>query len=467
MPFSAVLDQPEAPLWARFFRALTGAGKTPITSGMEPTHQIPRREFLRRSGGLALGAGALLSMPNVLLNRVRAATGESANELIRVGIIAVGGRGRGHLFFPTMAPHVVAVADVDEGHLDRARKDFESRYQRKLKGYTDYRRLIEDKDVDAVLIATPDHWHALPSIHAMQAGKDVYCEKPLTLVIDEGKAMRKAARYYKRIFQTGSQQRSSREFFRACTYVRSGRIGDIKTIRVGIPGVNWTKQPLVPDSAPPPELDYNLWLGPAPWRPYNKWHVHYYFRFFWDYSGGQMTNWGAHHLDIAQWGMGTDDTGPIKVSARAEFDPQGRYEVPSWFEINYEYASGIKVIAGMSHRIGVTFEGQDGIIYVNRGRLESTVPDVLKEPIGEDDVHLYRSTNHHQNWFDCIKSRKLPICDVAIGHRSATVCHLGNLAVRTGRTLHWDPAREEIIGDPAAARMQRYTYRAPWKFPTA
>lgn len=432
---------------------------------MQATQSIPRREFLRRSGGLALGAGAALSVPNLFLNQVKAATGESASDLIRVGIVGVGGQGRSHLFSNTLNSHIVAVADVDKDHVARAQKDFNDRFKRDIKGYSDYRDLLEDKDVDAVLVATPDHWHALTSVHAMQAGKDVYCEKPLTLVIDEGKAMLSAARYYKKILQTGSQQRSSKEFFRAATYVRSERIGETKTVRVGLPGVNWTKEPLVPDSAPPEELDYNMWLGPAPWRPYNKHRVHYYFRFFWDYSGGQMTNWGAHHLDISQWALGMDETGPVEVSARAEYDPQNRYEVPSWFEINYKYANGAQIICGQSHRIGATFEGQDGTIYVNRGKIQSSVKDVLEEPIADDEVQLYQSPNHHQNWLECIKSRELPICDVAIGHRSATVCHLGMIAARIGRTIRWDPEKEQIVGDAEAARMANYAYRAPWKLP--
>lgn len=195
-----------------------------------------------------------------------AAPGDS----IRVGIIGVGGQGRSHLFSHTLNQHIVAVCDVDKSHVEKAQKDFQTRFNRELDGCHDYRRLLDRKDIDAVLIATPDHWHTLPAIHACQAGKDVYCEKPLTLTIHEGQALLKAARYHKRIVQTGSQQRSSSEFFRAATYVRSERIGEVKTIRVGIPGVNWTKEPLVADSEPPAELDYDMWLGPAPWRPYNK-----------------------------------------------------------------------------------------------------------------------------------------------------------------------------------------------------
>jgi hypothetical protein len=189
-----------------------------------------------------------------------------------------------------------------------------------------------------------------------------------------------------------------------------------------------------PDSEPPAELDYDLWLGPAPWRPYNKNHVHYNFRFFWDYSGGQMTNWGAHHLDIAQWGLGMDESGPVEVEATAKFDPQKRYEVPSESLVTYRYANGVTVYCdqGPDRKMGTTFEGDKGTIYVNRGKLESDPADIITTPLGANDVRLYVSKNHIDNWYECIKSRKLPICDVEIGHRSATVCHLGSLAMRTG-----------------------------------
>lgn len=433
---------------------------------MNTTQQMPRRTFLRRAGAATLGATAALTAPNVYLSQVRAATGESPNESIRVGLIGVGGQGRSHLFAPSMMGHVQAICDVDSAHLASAKADFEKKAGRTVATYSDYRKMLENKDIDAVLISTPDHWHALNTIDACNAGKDVYVEKPLTLTIAEGFAMIKAARENKRVVQTGSMQRSDAKFRFGCEIIRSGRIGDIKTVRVGLPGVNYSLAN-VPDSEPPAELDYDMWLGPAPRKPYNKNHVHYNFRFFWDYSGGQMTNWGAHHLDIAQWALGMDESGPVEIEARADFDPEKRYEVPSWFEITYKYANGVKVLCGQSHRMGSTFEGQDGIVYMDRGKLESTVPDALKQPLKNDEVHLIESKNHHQNWFECIKSRAKPICDVEIGHRSATVCHLGNLAVRLGRKIKWDPAKQEIIGDAEATRMMRYTYRAPWKFPEA
>ena len=433
-----------------------------VTNMKPQKFSVSRRSFLQRTLVASAGVGASLAFPAIL---TRPAFGAEGTEGIRVGVIGTGGQGMSNI--NAIVKNVVAVCDVDKTHAASAQKLVQDKNKRPVAAFGDYRKMLESKDVDAVLIATPDHWHALPAIDACMAGKDVYCEKPLTLTVHEGWAMVKAARKYNRIVQTGSQQRSwaDGKFRRACEYVRSGRIGDVKTVRVGLPGVNWTKDALVPDGTPPAELDYDMWLGPAPARPYNKHRVHYYFRFFWDYSGGQMTNWGAHHLDITQWGLGMDESGPVEISARTEFDTQKRFEVPSWFEITYTYANGVKVVCGQSHRIGTSFEGQDGVIYCDRGKLESTVKGVLEEPLKSDEVHLAESKNHHQNWFESIVSRKLPICDVAIGHRSATVCHLGNLAVRTGRTIKWDPAKEQVIGDAEMTKLLSYNYRAPWKLP--
>jgi predicted dehydrogenase len=424
---------------------------------------ISRRRFLRRTATAAGGITVGLSLPQI---RLGAAVGTGVREGIRVGCIAVGNQGK-----PLMLQNhqnVIAVCDVDRDRMDAAKKEIEDRTGRSCAAYADYRRLLENKEVDAVIIATPDHWHALQTVHACQAGKDVYVEKPLSLVVHEGRVMVDHARQHKRIVQTGSMQRSDDKFRLACELVRSGRIGKVHTVRVGLPAVNFSAEP-VPDSEPPAELDYDLWLGPAPWRPYNKNHVHYNFRFFWDYSGGQMTNWGAHHLDIAQWGLGMDDSGPVEVEATAEFDPRKRYEVPTESEITYRYANGVKVHCdqGPDRKMGTTFEGDQGTIYVNRGKLESTPAEIITAPLGSNDVRLYVSKNHIDDWYGCIKSRKLPICDVEIGHRSATVCHLGSLAMRTGRGLKWDPKTEKLSGNDEAAKMLMYDYRPPWKLPTA
>ena len=450
---------------------------------MKSSSSVNRRQFLRNA---SLGLGASVALPNLFLNKTIAATGENPSELVRVGIIGTGGQGISNM--RAIMKNVVAVCDVDKTHAANAAALVEKANQPKPKIFSDYRKLLEDKSVDAVLIATPDHWHALPAIDACIAGKDVYCEKPLTLFIEEGKTLVKAARKHNRIVQCGSQQRSEARFLKAAEYVRNGRLGKIKRVLVGLVGVNWTKDPLTQDSAPPPELDYEMWLGPAPYRPYNKQRVHYYFRFFWDYSGGQMTNWGAHHLDITQWALGMDDSGPTEIVGKGDFDPEKRFETPSAFSITYKYGNGVvvecqsptpkvaalipdrkdqvmEILDGKTDFTGCIFEGEKGLLYVNRGVVRVWPEEIFETPIKDSDVRLHKSTQHHQDWLASIKSRKLPICDVAIGHRSATVCHLGNIAIRSGRKIQWDPAKEVIVGDAEAAKMTTKEYRAPWKLP--
>jgi predicted dehydrogenase len=416
--------------------------------------KFSRRDFVRGVGGLGVLAGFPTIIPSSAFG---------ANEAIRVGHVGVKNRGMQNL--KPLLGETVALCDVDRNVLGSAH-EFVKKADRSCKTFSDYRKLLDDKDIDAVVVSTPDHWHALITTDACAAGKDVYCEKPLSLTIEEGKAMVAAARKYNRIVQTGSQQRSDDRFRLACELVRSGRIGKVHTVKVGLPSVNFDG-PAVPDTTPPPELDYNFWLGPAPERPYNPKRVPYLFRFFWDYSGGQMTNFGAHHLDIAQWGLDRDGSGPVAIEATAKFDPQGRYEVPSSSRIIYTYDDGVKIICEQgeknSARGGCTFEGDKGTIFVSRKTIESTPAEIVKEPLGTGDVHLYVSKDHYKNWLDCIRTRKPPICDVAIGHRSATVCHLGNIAVRLGRSIRWDPVKEQVVNDTEAAAMQARPYRAPWK----
>jgi len=433
---------------------------------MNPDLKTPRREFLRRSGATVAVGGLGFAFPMIVDRKVLGgAYGPPPSERVQVGVIGVGGQGTFNLkaLQKEKTAEVVAICDVDKDHLEKARS-LAGKDDRPFLAFSDYRRMLDDKSIDAVLVATPDHWHALTTIDACLAGKDVYCEKPLGLTIDEGKEMVEAARKTRRIVQTGSQQRSDDRFRMACEMVRSGQLGRIKTVKVSLPAVNF-KGPAVPDSTPPPQLDYQTWLGPAPDRPYNEKRVHYLFRFFWDYSGGQMTNFGAHHLDIVQWGLGRDESGPTTIEATAKFQKDGWYEVPEQSTIIYTYDDGVKVICEQGGKPGpnVLFEGTKGSIAVSRGKIESNPGEIIKTPPGLVDVHLYVSKNHHKNWLDCIKSRALPICDVAIGHRSATVCHLGNIAIRTGRKLTWDPKAEMIVGDTEAAGMLARPYRAPWK----
>jgi predicted dehydrogenase len=422
---------------------------------------LSRRTFLRTAAASVSVGGITYFLPPFPKTHGQDSTRPS--EQIRIASIGVGNQGRGNT--KTHAKSVVAVCEVDKTRLADAVKLIESAGAKTPVAAMDYRRVLDRKDVDSVIITVPDHWHALMCVDACNAGKDVYCEKPLTLTIAEGRAIVNAARRNKRIVQTGSQQRSDERFRRACEYVRSGRLGKIQEVRVGIPGPNWiarAKKPAL-DSDPPAALDYDMWLGPAPLRPYNEKRVHYLFRFFWDYSGGQLTNFGAHHLDITQWALGMDESGPTTIEGTATYNKDKWYETPDKCTINYTYANGVKVVCSMDEKGGCTFIGEKGSIFVDRGRITSTPDDILKEALKDTDVKLYASKNHHANWLECIRSRKLPICDAEIGHRSATVCHLGNIAVRAGREITWDPAKEQIVGDKEAAAMVSKPYREPWK----
>lgn len=412
-----------------------------------------RRQFLT-------AAAATLAIPTILPRSVF-----GANERIVTGHIGVRNQGTANLkaFLKLTSP--AAICDVDTRHLKTAIDTVQSAQgDKKCEGYEDYRKILDRKDIDAVVISTPDHWHALMEIHGCQAGKDVYCEKPLSLTISEGRKMVEAARANKRIVQTGSQQRSMPGFREVCELVRSGRIGKVQKVLVGIPKVNFDGK-AVPNSPPPAYLNYDRWLGPALFRPHNSKHVHYLFRFFWDYSGGQMTNFGAHNIDIAQWGLGTDDTGPVATEATAAYDPEQKFEVPISCRVTHTYANGVTLTIGQDQkdiREGTTFIGTEGTIHVARGKKTSTPTSILETPLSDGDVHLYESKNHYQNFLDSVKSRKPPVCDVEIGHRSATICHLGNIAIRLGRKVQWDPAAERIIGDDEAAAMVARPHRAPY-----
>lgn len=421
-------------------------------------HRPSRRCFLRRAG---LAAAA----PYVLASRALGAEGkEAASDRIGVGVIGFHNIGKHHLSAALRMKQfeLVACCDVDKKILAMALGRAAKAGKDKVPAFADYRKMLERKDVDAVIVATPDHWHALITVQACQAGKDVYCQKPLTLMVREGRAMVEAVRKYQRVCQTGSQHRSKNHTRLACELVRSGRIGKLHTIRTGLAGVNWPPPP-VPDSDPPPELDYDTWLGPAPLRPYNAKRVHYNFRFFWDYSGGQMTNFGAHANDLAQWGNGTDLSGPVAAEGTATYEPHGWYEVPKTSEATLTYANGVKLICKTGGPPGALFEGTKGKILCGYGKMTCDPPELAKEPLGPNDVHLYKSTNHHADWAECIKARKRPICDIEIGHRSATVCHLANIAIRLKRKIRWDPDKEQILGDEEAARMLHKPYRPPWK----
>jgi len=325
--------------------------------------------------------------------------------------------------------------------------------------------LLANEKLDAVTIGTVDHWHALTAIAAMKHGCDVYCEKPLCLTIDEGKAMVKAARKYDRVFQTGSQQRSDARYRLACELVRNGRIGKVHTVeaRIGDNPVGGS----FPEVAVPEGLDWNFWKGPTADVPYVKERCHYEFRWWYEYSSGKMTDWGAHHNDIAQWGMGMDGSSPVSVTA-AGVTPSSKpnsYNCHPHFAVTYGYENGARLITTSDGENGNRFIGDRGWIFVNRERIEASDPKLLEEPLPRNAHRLYKSDDHMGNFMDCIHSRKRCICDVEVGYRSVSVCHMGVIAPRLGIPLNWDLVAQHFVG-PRAGKgnaMLSREMRSPWK----
>lgn len=372
---------------------------------------------------------------------------------------------------------VIAVCDVDSKRVKHAQQLVETHYGSQsrdgnYKGcaeYKDFRELVARKDIDAVTISTPDHWHTLPAIAAAKAGKDIFLQKPLTLTIEQGRVLSDTVRRYGRVFQVGSQQRSDTNFRFACELVRNGRIGKLQTVKVGFETDPATEpQPPMPI---PENLDYDMWLGPAPWAEYTEKRVHPqndYGRPGWlriqDYGAGMITGWGSHHLDIAQWGMDTEHTGPVEIVGQAEYPKDGLWDVHGAFHIEYTYANGVKLICAdnKKNKQGILFEGTEGWVYVDRGLLDAHPKSLLTSTIGTNEIHLYKSNNHKANFLECIKSRAETIAPVEAGHRSCTVCLLGDIAMRLGRKLKWDPKQEQFTNDAEANRMLSRPMRSPW-----
>ncbi|MGB7344153.1 MAG: Gfo/Idh/MocA family oxidoreductase, partial [Pirellulaceae bacterium] len=396
---------------------------------------------------------------------------EAPSERVRVGMIGVGNQGGPKNNLKYFLGNVEAMCDLDKNYLAQAGAYLQKEANRSVAMTDDYRKLLDSKEIDAVVVTVPDQWHAKMTIDACKAGKDIYCEKPLTLVIDEGKAMIAAARDHNRVVQTGTMQRSGKEFKLATKLVRDGLLGKVSEVNVTLPGPNWIDRAgkPVPDSAPPAGFDFDRWLGPAPLRPYNKNRVHYLFRFFWDYSGGQQTNFGAHHLDIAQWGLGMDESGPVSVEGSATFNPDGWYETPDSTNIKYTYASGVTLNCRQapgtpSAEQGTRFVGEKGSLFVYRGGIVADPPELLKDVDMPTIVKSEANIDHVNDFLDCVKTRNTPCADISIGHRSATVCHLGNIAVRTGKKIQWDPKTETIVDDAEASKWLTKEYREPYSF---
>jgi predicted dehydrogenase len=432
---------------------------------------MAKQDHVTRRHFLAAASTATFSAPFLLPARIWAAEADAKpNARLRMGFIGMGTQGR-HLlnsFLPHSTVQVVAVCDVDTTRREHHKKIVEDFYAAKadqqFKGcaaYNDFRDLLQRKDIDTVVIAAPDHWHAFPVVLAANLGKDIYCEKPLSLTIHEARAMVKAVRKNERVFQTGSMQRSSGEFHKACTLVRNGRIGELKEVYVSVGGPSkWCDLPGEPVE---PGLDWDRWLGPAPLRAYHHElsprgvHAHFpNWRSYREYSGGGMTDWGAHHFDIAQWGLGMDESGPVEI-----LPPDGK-EIQ---RLTYRYANGVVMYHGglEGYGFGVVFVGTKGKICVDRGKFKAEPEEIGKEDLSKMEVKLYKSNNHYKDFVDCVRSRQRPICDVETGCRSVTVCHLGNLAYWNKRPLKWDPAKEQFIGDPQANTWLDVPKRGGWK----
>jgi len=439
---------------------------------MSKWNSVTRRDFVKK-------AAALAAAPYVITSQVRAAEGRpSPNDKIAMGAIGCGIQSR-HLinrFISSDETRLVAVCDVDKTRREAARDTIEKKYAKekesgRYKGcaiYADFRELLARKDIDAVIIAAPDHWHAIIVLEACKVGKDIFCEKPLSLTIHEARQMVNAVRKYKRVFQTGSMQRSSEEFHKACTLVRNGRIGKVQEVIVNIGG---TSKPCdLPEQPIPEGMDWNTWIGPAPYRGYHEelapkgadYKVYPHWRNYREFSGGMMTDWGAHHFDIAQWALGMDNSGPVEITP-----PKGEQGKPDYKPLTYKYANGVIMMRNDKYKgegvNGVKFIGSDGWIEVNRGYFKANPESVANDP-WSGQIKLYQSRDHYGDFLDCIGSRKMPICDVEVGARSVSVCHVGNIAWWLDKPLKWDPEKERFNNDEANKWLDR-ARRSSWKLP--
>jgi predicted dehydrogenase len=440
---------------------------------MKPrTPWLTRRHFLKTSAAIA----AASTLPRWFLDETAARAADtpspSPTDQPAIALVGCGGQGRGDAKNAARFGRVVALCDLDDAHLADAKKQWPD-----AATFKDFRKVMERPEIQIVVCGTVDHWHTLVSMAAMRAGKDVYCEKPLTLTIEEGQRLVKVAAQTKRILQTGSQQRSDKNFRLACELVRNGRIGKLKHVDVWLP--TGRREGPFKSSPVPQGFDWDFWRGPTPEVDYVKERTHVTFRYWWDYSGGTMTDWGAHHNDIAAWGIGLERSGPVSVEGKSlvEMIPGG-FSASSEYQVEYTYANGVThlcrstpddswfggVVKKEGQRNGVKFEGSNGWIWVTRGNITASDPEFLTTPLPGNATRLYASDNHMGNFFDCVRSRKPAIAEPQIGHRSASLCHLGVISIRLGRKLKWDPAREQFIGDKEASHFLAREMRKPWTY---
>ncbi|MFP4058602.1 MAG: Gfo/Idh/MocA family protein [Candidatus Brocadiia bacterium] len=422
---------------------------------------LSRRSFLRRTAAL----GAPLVLSPVALGRDGKVP---PSDRVAMAFVGTGSHGIGRnlrMFCGQRDARVVALCDVDRNHLARGVATAKQRRPQEAEGCLvtgDFRPILDRADVDGVMISTPDHWHVPISVAAVRAGKDVICEKP-TLTVAEGRVLADTVARYGAVFQMSTEDRSVAVYHRMAELVRNGRIGRLQRIQVVLPAGPGGAGDPAPRPVPE-ELDYEMWLGPAPYAPYCPGRVHRQFRFVRDYSGGELTDWGSHLLDTAQWANDTERTGPVEIEGTGKRHHRGLYDTYYQYRIHYRYASGVRMEV-RSGGVGIRFEGTDGWVGNSgwRGRLEASSQDLLHTRIGPSEVHLFTCrAGEHRNFLDCVKSRRDPYFPAEIGHRCCSVAHLGNIAIDLGRKLTWDPRSERFPGDEAANRLLSRAMRAPW-----
>ncbi|MHC4489474.1 MAG: Gfo/Idh/MocA family protein [Planctomycetota bacterium] len=436
---------------------------------MRPVRDIKRRSFLKKAAGAAVGA---MGLPYIVsAAALGKASSVAASERIVMGFIGTGGRGGSLLrnFMHLPDAQVVAVCDVKRQNRDRALQTVDKHYGKKVcKAYNDFRSLCGRSDIDAVVVASTDHWHVLHALTAVRAAKDVYCEKPLGMSVEQGQVLRQEVNRYGRVFQFGTQERSSRNSRFACEMVRSGRVGKIHKITVASRYSRASED--YPPMPVPDWLDYDLWLGAAPWAPYtaNRVNNSHWFHIS-DYALGFMAGCGIHTIDIATWGNGTDLTGPVEVEGTGEFPRDGLCNCATGWDVNLKFANGVTMnfTDGQRNPLGVRFEGMDGWVFVKEehlgGKVDAHPKSLLSKVIGPDEVHLPVSDHHQQNFLDCVKTRARTVAPVEVAVRSDTLCQLSDIAMRLGRKLRWDPEKEKFINDAQANRMLTRPMRSPWR----
>ena len=431
-------------------------------------NNISRRRFLRNAAGVS---ATVVGFPYIVRSTALGADGAVApSERITLGCIGVGSQGSGNMrgFLNKKMAQVVAVCDVDKNHANQAKATVDKKYGNSdCATYSDFRELIARDDIDALSLAMPDHWHSIPVLAGARAGKDMYSEKPLARTIHEAKVMRDTVNRYGRIWQTGSWQRSVANFHHGCELVRNGRIGKVTRVEVGLPTGGSTGNP--PVSEPPEGLDWDFWLGPALWRPFRKYGgraPHWDWRWIMDFSGGQLTDWAGHHIDIAHWGLGLDDTGPVEIEGKGVYPKDGIYDVPTEYKFTCTYANGVKMVVANDRQQpkgrGTVWYGEKAWVHVDRGRQATEPASLWNETVRPNEIRLYESRDHQQNFLDCVKSREKTITPIEVACRSICVGLLGEIAMLLERKVRWDPAKEEFVNDPEASRLLSRPMRAPW-----